>query len=263
MIYQKNNSIGENFFEHIRYENFHFTIHMHRHPEFVFVRSGRLLIERNGHTEEALPGSFALIPSNCPHSYSTPDVSDVDVCIFSEDIVPAFSNEVRGKKAEKTVFTCKKSVQDFVCSEILDRDMKIDFFLLKAGLYAMLNEYLAQVSFSKMDTQNEIVTDRLIRYVTENFMENISLKTAAEALGYEEHYLSRCFHSLIPIHFSKYVNLYRVDAANELMQTSDLSISEIALESGFQSLRSFNRVYLEITGRTPRSRRKEISFPLG
>jgi transcriptional regulator GlxA family with amidase domain len=53
------------------------------------------------------------------------------------------------------------------------------------------------------------------------------------------------------MHFSRYVNLFRVDAATELLQHTDLPITEIALQSGFQSIRNFNRVFLEITGKTP------------
>ena len=53
------------------------------------------------------------------------------------------------------------------------------------------------------------------------------------------------------MHFSRYVNLYRVERATNLLMNTDMSITEIALSSGFQSIRSFNRVYLELTGLSP------------
>ena len=48
MIYQQRNSMGQRYFECIRYENFRFPPHMHRHPELVYVESGELELEING-----------------------------------------------------------------------------------------------------------------------------------------------------------------------------------------------------------------------
>ena len=61
----------------------------------------------------------------------------------------------------------------------------------------------------------------------------------------------RYFHSRISMHFSQYVNWYRVDTATELLRNTKLSITEIATRSGFQSIRSFNRIYRAFTGVSP------------
>jgi len=253
MIYQSQNSVGRLHFECIRYRNFQFPPHMHRHFELIYVHEGAVELEIGGQKETISAGGCALILSNRIHAYATPEHSVLDVCVFSEDYVPVFAREVRDKTPTGAGFICRESVRAFAGAELFTEEKELEFYNVKAALYAVTGEFLRQAEFSATAVKNEGLVDRIIRYVAENFREDITLNSAAQALGYEKHYLSRCFHTVIPMHFSRYVNLYRVDAATELMQNTDLPITEIALKSGFQSIRSFNRVYREVTGRTPRA----------
>lgn len=252
MLYQQQNSIDQYHFDYRRYKNFDFQNHMHRHPELIFIREGLLSVEINGNTTSIPEGHFAFIPSNSIHAFFSPKNAVVDIIVFSELYVPSFFKEIETKQPSTYVFCCRKSILDFVCNELFVIGRKPDFYILKASLYAILGEALNQIVFSDITVKNEILVDRLVHYVSQNFCENITLKSAAEELGYEEHYLSRCFHALIPMHFSRYVNLYRVDAATTLLENTDLPITTIAMQSGFQSIRNFNRVYQEITGKTPK-----------
>ena len=74
-------------------------------------------------------------------------------------------------------------------------------------------------------------------------------------MGYEEHYLSRCFHNCFAMNFKQFVNEYRIQFARRLLeQQPPLPITEIAYMSGFGSVRNFNRVYRAIVGTEPRKR---------
>ena len=53
------------------------------------------------------------------------------------------------------------------------------------------------------------------------------------------------------------LNQYRTSYALELLRDSDLSLTEIAFESGFQSIRSFDHVFRQSLGRSPKDFRKE------
>ena len=252
MIYQTHNSVGQYYFECIRYSNFNFVPHMHRHPEVFCVREGSLAVVMNGNREVFNKGDYGWIPSNFIHAYENIDNSVVDICIYSEDFVPSFSKEIRKKFPDRAKFNCRYTVSRFVNDELFVSDREVDIFTRKAALYAISGEILKQISFSDMSAKNETLTDRIVRYVAENYTENISLKAIAKELGYEERYVSRCFHNTVPMHFSAYVNLFRVDHAIALLQNTDLSVSEVSMESGFQSIRSFNRVFREVTGKTPK-----------
>lgn len=252
MLYQHKNSVGQYFFECIRYRNFYYVQHLHRHMELIHVLEGSIILKVNGRTEEIGEGGFAIVSSNQFHEYSTPDHSLVDVCIFSNDHVPFFAGEMRGKTPEGSVFECERAVRDFAESVLFVTDHIPELYQRKAALYAILGEYRKQVAFRKVDSDDEELLDRIVRYVEKKHTENISLKKMAQELGYEPHYISRYFHSCIPMNFSKYVNYYRMNTVNELLRHSRLSITEAALQSGFQSIRTFNRVYRELSGITPK-----------
>jgi AraC-like DNA-binding protein len=196
-------------------------------------------------------GDFAWVPSNWVHAYRRTGESVVDVCVYSEDFVGHFSRENQGLQPERFQFRCRASVAEFADRELFAQDRTPGIYEVKAALYAILGDFSSQVNFSGTVEKRTQIIDRLTHYVVENHRENITLKSAAKALGYEEHYLSRCFHQVIPMHFSRYVNLYRVDTAMELLQNENLTMGEIAESSGFQSVRSFNRAFRMITGKAP------------
>lgn len=261
MLYQHENSVGKNFYECIQYHDFYYVPHMHRHPELIYVREGEVLVESSGGCVETIgKGEYALVLPNCIHGYTTPNHSLVDVCIFSQDYASSFFKDVRGKKADRTRFLCRPAISELVTREMFVTDRAPDLYLMKSMVYAVLHEYHNQVTFSKVESKNELLLNQIVGYVEANYTEDITLKGMGEALGYEPHYLSRYFHDRIPMHFSKYVNWYRVDMATELLRNTELPITEIAARSGFQSLRSFNRVYRDFTGITPS---EEVRLPLG
>ena len=82
-------------------------------------------------------------------------------------------------------------------------------------------------------------------------MDYNTLMDLAADLGYEKHYLSRCFNAKLKSGFSQYVNWYRIDHAKSLLAGTSLPISEIAFRSGFCTIRSFNRAFAELVGSTP------------
>ena len=251
MIYQKKNSEGINYFECIRYSNFNIHAHMHRHPEILFVRRGSIVIESAVGKELISENELAFIMSNEMHSYSTHSGSLVDICIFSFDYVPAAANQICGKRADRTKFVCRDSVLRFASEELFVPDRTPEPYILKSVLYAVLGEFLSEAKFAEIGKSGQGAVDKLVAYVADNFTENITLKSASSELGYEFHYLSKAFHKRIPMNFSQYVNLYRVENANFLLHNTDLPITEIALKCGFQSIRNFNRVYSSLTGSTP------------
>jgi len=178
MLYQKQNSTGKFFFEHILYENFNFQLHMHRHPELIRVRQGIVELEINGVSEEVIRGEYAWVPSNCLHSYRTKELSQVDVCIFSDDYVPMFTKEIRGKRPKTAVFHCCKAVSEFAENMLFSAEHLPDIYILKSILYALSGEIINNTEFEKSG-KSALLQDKILQYVADNFTEDISLKTAA------------------------------------------------------------------------------------
>ena len=89
------------------------------------------------------------------------------------------------------------------------------------------------------------------------FLYDISLPEVAEKIGCHHVTLSRVFNLSAGMSFSDYVNLRRCNYAQKLLRRTNLSVTEIALNSGFGSLRSFNRTFKKIFSISPREERKQ------
>ncbi len=252
MDYQAHNSVSGYYFECIRYTDFEWSPHLHRHPELIHVRDGAVCVSINGREERIEAGEFAWIPSNRVHAYHTPDHSLVDVCIVSENHIPFFTRAIGGKAPDRLRFTCSAATTAFARSVFFVTDRIPDLYERKAALYAMLGEFEKQVTFSDIDNRDETLLEQIVRYVEKNYTAPITLKEMAKELGYAPGYLSRYFHNRIAMNFTHYVNQYRVSAAESLLRNTDMTITEVAVQSGFQSIRNFNRIYREHTGRTPK-----------
>jgi len=82
-------------------------------------------------------------------------------------------------------------------------------------------------------------------------MEDVSLALVARHCGVSEGHLSRLFHHATGLTFREYVAQVRVEHARALLLHSGKGVTEIAYESGFQSLSQFHRVFRKTFGTTP------------
>jgi AraC-like DNA-binding protein len=70
-----------------------------------------------------------------------------------------------------------------------------------------------------------------------------------------EFHFCRLFQSLVGTSFKDYLNAIRADAAEELILSGGQSITTVAMECGFNTIRTFNRVFKAVKGYTPSSLR--------
>ena len=87
----------------------------------------------------------------------------------------------------------------------------------------------------------------------------LTLRELAERLSTRPHHLSQALNRILQKNFNDYVNEYRVNEAIRLMNHPNYahySLMAIALESGFNSKATFNRIFKKIKGQAP-SRMKE------
>ena len=95
-------------------------------------------------------------------------------------------------------------------------------------------------------------------YLNENYKHDISREGLAEKLGLSVDHLSRKFKAHMGRRIGDYINELRVKDAAECLRESEDRIIDIAYDNGFESLATFNRVFLKIIGETPRGYRKRF-----
>ena len=130
-----------------------------------------------------------------------------------------------------------------------------------ACLQAMLDDFTAQIKLTKSEADSGAM-EKLTRYVSENYKKPLTLTMLAQELGYDYYYFSKLFNTIFKIGFNEYLNNCRCIEASALLKKSELSVTEIAYESGFQSIRSFNNAFKKFALITPSEFRKVLGEEL-
>ncbi len=94
-------------------------------------------------------------------------------------------------------------------------------------------------------------------YARENFRNPIKLSAQAERYGFNEKYIGRLFKSTTDVSFTQYVNRLRLNHAKNLLMSSEKSIIEVAMDSGFENVTYFNRCFKRELGLTPTEFRRQ------
>ena len=89
------------------------------------------------------------------------------------------------------------------------------------------------------------------REITENYMNNLSLKSLSEKYFINSAYLGQIFKKQFGVSFKDYLNNYRIDRACELLLRTDGKIYEIAETVGFNNTDYFISKFVQINGTTP------------
>ena len=104
--------------------------------------------------------------------------------------------------------------------------------------------------------QDRILT--MISFIQENFSEKLTLEDIADSAAVSTRECLRCFKSSIRQSPMDYLIEYRVRTAKKMLETTDLSITDIALRCGFNSNSYFRKLFHRICGKTPNAYRKEL-----
>lgn len=91
----------------------------------------------------------------------------------------------------------------------------------------------------------------ICNYINSHCTEDLSLDSVAEIAGFSKYHFTRLFKQFTNVTFYKYLNQKRIAYAERLLTDPEISITEVALHSGFSSLSAFIRMFKLIKQCTP------------
>ena len=255
IFHQIHNSSSANHYNAFFYTHEEWEMHFHKNLEIIYVVKGIVNATVNQKEYVLGQGELALCLPYEIHSYHPQPDSLYWVCVFSEDHVRFFSKQMQGKTASTARFVCSEAVADYT-ERVLMNDPSPSIYIIKSCLYGLCAEFLRCVKVEDKDQgKSQPITD-IISFVEAHHTENVTLADLAGLLGYDYHYTSRYFHSVFHMPFKDFLNIYRLETAVRLMDETERSLVEIAFESGFQSLRTFNHCFHKHFGLAPSQYRK-------
>ena len=127
------------------------------------------------------------------------------------------------------------------------------------ALYELFMEFGLQINqsvettaaiFSTPNTSMEKIR-QACSYISDHCTQPLTLSTMADYAGFSSCYFSRLFKRATTYNFIEYLSLQRVKFAQGLLAGSTRPVTEIAYQSGFRSISTFNRAFLTYSGCSP------------
>lgn len=248
----------EYFIEHRN--NLKCRLHVNPELEVVYVIDGTLVVETEGREKTELSrGEAMLIFPYKVHSFTPCEGVDARVLMFSENIISEFNETCKDRAFESFKFEVDDQLKSF-CLYALDKYKNSnDIYLVKSVFFALASAFVSQVeAVEKRSVSLGAEISRIMEYVCNNASEQLTLTSTAKALSLSKNALEKIFVEYTSMTFGKFLNNMRIEKAMTLLCASDKTVTEIAYECGFGSLRSFNRVFVAFVGKTPTAFKKEI-----
>ncbi|MDR2531239.1 MAG: AraC family transcriptional regulator [Oscillospiraceae bacterium] len=85
--------------------------------------------------------------------------------------------------------------------------------------------------------------NRCVEYINQHYKDDLSLEYVSSIAGFSKFHFTRWFKQFAGMSFYEYLTQVRIKVAESMLADSEAPITEIALESGFQSIATFNRVF--------------------
>ncbi|PLS03165.1 AraC family transcriptional regulator [Neobacillus cucumis] len=241
------------------------ALHKHECTEIMFIQEGNANVVLNGQSLTMNRGDLLLINSNLEHE--TVPCVDSSLKGFSLTfsglhlsplpvgfIIP--SDEMPILNVQNQHITIQKYIED-IHEEYKNNDpgsQEIISSLLKTLIIKIL-----RISCSANSSQNVSISDKVKKYISENYNRDISLNELANIVFVNPYHLAHTFKDETGISPIQYLITYRIDIAKTLLLTTNSPIVEIASKVGYPNANYFNLLFKKYTGYSPGKFRKKSS----
>lgn len=250
--------------------------HWHEEVEFSLVRRGALQVTVAGRRQVLEAGDGMFLNTNVLHAMAAAD-PDVETVWDSHMLHPVLlgghyksvfdskylSPVLKNKRCDLIVFRPDSGarqtllallaeaaeVQDQPDSEFRTRNIFSDIWLL------LMKEA------EKQNAPPPVSQERIqlmLTYIQQHFREKLTLEQIAAAAAVSERECLRCFRSCIQTTPFSYLTDYRIQVAERLLRTTDRSVTEIALETGFADGAYFAKLFRQARSVSPSQYRKNL-----
>lgn len=250
--------------------------HFHPEIELVYVNKGQGKRHIGNHLSYFNNSQLILLGSNLPHNGFTDRLTSngTETLIqFKPDFLgerffesPELHNIAqlfeKGKKGILYKPETKKivgpKIESLINYEGFERIIKLLDILNDLSLaqdYSLLN---ADGYAFETKLQDSSKIDMIYKHINSNFKTHISLDEIADKVSMTVPAFCRYFKKATGKTFTKLVNEYRIVHATKLLAESQMSITDICFECGFNNFSHFNKQFHEVTGSSASAYRNKM-----
>jgi len=260
--------------------------HIHPAIEIIYLTKGRYDIFVDNEHYSATKGDLLLFRSNVIHSLKHTDsennidgeyfVLKIDPKLlfqmFSEKDDKAFVAPFISKKSDDISFFPEKNITDemknIFNSMICEYNRSDSFFnaSIRSLSARLLIEFLRSAVAPRVPTdsieiseKNVFLIHESLKYVSENFASDITPADCAALVHLSYSYFAKLFHTVTGSSFKEYLTQIRIAKAHDLIISTSVPITEVAISCGYSNLSYFISEYKKIHGKSPLKMRKQFS----
>lgn len=264
-------------FHHVNMEKATIPWHWHEEVEFGYVITGEEEVSTTGKTYRFRKGEGYFINTNVLTTMKNIDKCITDSHLFhatflsghfrsvfeTKYINPVLQNkkieliEIRGTTENQQKMLAKLRQVSFLQNE---QNTEFQTRNLFSEIWLLLLEEIKQIddTSTSVSTINQERLLTMMAFIQENYYQKISLEEIASSAMISTREALRCFQSNIHETPFEYLISYRVEMAKKLLKASNLSVTEIALQTGFSNSAYFSKIFKRSCHMTPLAYRKEV-----
>lgn len=242
--------------EHVwvgKYRNLHNISHWHMEHELIACREGSAQVMLDDTMFNITQQQCIFCHSGRVHYISASPDSLLLVCLFNEKMYDPITSPFA---LENPVLEDRYGILPKL-SEIR-HELQNQPIFFECRTEAMIGEILVDVfrgePLRKAQWQfSDVITryKQLLNHIDLEY-EHITYQNAVQFMNMSDAYFSRYFKRQAGMTFSQYLNVVRIEKAVQLLESAPtMKITDVMLRCGFNTIRSFNRVFREVTGFTP------------
>lgn len=239
-----------------------YPLHWHDYYELQYIRSGHGTLIINGEVYELRPGSMALLSPvdfHCFENIPADDPLKVISVKFSDLILPTGLRSDIYEPSRSMVSYSEQAeavFQRLHDEYFSDRYGKNDY--ITAGIVQLCIILLRDTMDQKKDDggYRRSPIQQAVLYVRAHFRSSITVEDVANIVHLTPNYFSEYFKKQTGIKFSSYVQKLRLEFAVGLLKMTDLSVKQVAEQSGFNSAAYFSNAFKDCFGLSPEQFRK-------
>ena len=245
--------------------SFQIPVHWHDEFEIIYVRSGFLTVSISGESYIGKTGeAFVVSPGNLHLMGSQSGTVDYYTFLFPLKYISFRTDDMLDEKLLEPLnsghlMICPR-VNDTakeLCEQLIEiyeakNDESESKITTQVRTKIILLQFILEMWKKGFVIENDtsgrnIVEKEMVSYIQQNFTGKISLREFGEQFHLSEKYISRYFKEHFHITLSQYVTYLRLEHAKQLLQDTDIPVTDVAMQSGYQNvsyfIRSFQKAY--------------------
>lgn len=245
--------------------SFQIPVHWHDEFEIIYVRSGFLTVSISGESYIGKTGdAFVVSPGNLHLMGSQTGTVDYYTFLFPLKYISFRTDDMLDEKLLEPLnsghlMICPrvKDTAKELCEQLVDiymakKDESESKITTQVRTKIILLQFILEMWKKGFVIENDTsgrntVEKEMVSYIQQNFTGKISLREFGEQFHLSEKYISRYFKEHFHITLSQYVTYLRLEHAKQLLQDTDIPVTDVAMQSGYQNvsyfIRSFQKAY--------------------